>query len=148
MSAIQLRRVGGGGGSSSNQLVKEATFEGSNKRKQKYPRIAPSPALAITVWENEDWIRKNAQAPRLCFSDSRCFRVMKNQKNLLRSKKSYRALKMQENWLSVNQILMQQQVSSANSLKSKIEACNIDNKSCFIKIFCKVQQKRAIEVQS
>ena len=42
-------RVGGGGGSSSNQLVKGATFEGGNKRKQKYPRVAPSPALAITV---------------------------------------------------------------------------------------------------
>ena len=33
-----------------------------------------------TVWENEDWIRKNAQAKILCFSESRYYGVMKNQK--------------------------------------------------------------------
>ena len=33
-----------------------------------------------TVQENEGWIRKNAQATRLCFSESRYFGETKNQK--------------------------------------------------------------------
>ena len=49
---------------------------------------------------------------RLCFSESRCFGVMKNQ-----------ASKMQENLLSVNQILMQLQVIAQKKfMKSKLQS--------------------------
>ena len=42
--------------------------------------VVRGPQSIFTVWENEGWIRKNTQATRLCFSDSRCFGEMKNQK--------------------------------------------------------------------
>ena len=36
--------------------------------------------IQVTVGEIESWIRKNAQAKWLCFSENRCFGVMKNKK--------------------------------------------------------------------
>ena len=41
---------------------------------------------------------------------------IKKSKKSMEGQKSYRALKMQENWLSVNQILMQLQVFAQKSL--------------------------------
>ena len=38
-------------------------------------------AFQFTVGKFESWIRKNAQAKRLCFLENRCFGVMKNKKN-------------------------------------------------------------------
>ena len=41
---------------------------------------------------------------------------IKKSKKSMEGQKSYRALKMQENWLSVNQVLMQLQVFAQKSL--------------------------------
>ena len=71
-------------------------------------------ALLLTVGEIESWIRKKAQAKRLCFSENRYFGVMKNKKieiiygdpkKLSSVKKAGKAASIQPNFSAATSLL-------------------------------------------
>ena len=72
----------------------------------------------ITVWENEDWMRKKYKQRDFVFlkEDALGWWKIKKSKKSIEIQKSYGALKMKENRLSLIQILMQLQAISEQSL--------------------------------
>ena len=77
-------------------------------------RVFLCPHSSLTAGENEGWIRKNAQAKRLCFSENRCFGVMKNKKieiiygdpkKLSSFKKAGKAASIQSNFSAATSLL-------------------------------------------